>query len=285
MMANESALDRRSVRSASGDDMAREAARRSEEAAASAGVAWDVGREFGPRGSRARRSLRGEFGMALRVAASRLAARPALGALAMARRGLAAGAEGLPLEPPVKMYGIAGRYANALYSAAAQNGELKAVAADLSLVSETMKASPEFKEYVGNPSVPRAVKAAGMVEILDAAKACETTKGTFVALAEAGRMGEVGKVMDMYDDLLKSASGDVKAVITSATPLSEKDLAQLTESVKSNFLDAGSSGNVSITTAIDPALVAGVTIEVGDRYMDLSAATQLKKLQSLLSTV
>lgn len=224
--------------------------------------------------------------MALRVAASRLAAaRPALGALAGARRGLAAGAEGLPLEPPVKMYGIAGRYANALYSAAAQNGELKAVAADLSLISETMKASPEFKEYVGNPSVPRAVKAAGMVEILDAAKACETTKGTFVALAEAGRMGEVGKVMDMYDDLLKSASGDVKAVITSATPLSEKDLAQLTESVKSNFLDAGSSGNVSITTAIDPALVAGVTIEVGDRYMDLSAATQLKKLQSLLSTV
>ena len=55
--------------------------------------------------------------------------------------------------------------------------------------------------------------------------------------------------------------------------------------MKSNFLDAGSSGNVSITTAIDPALVAGVTIEVGDRYMDLSAATQLKKLQSLVSTV
>ena len=98
-------------------------------------------------------------------------------------------------------------------------------------------------------------------------------------------MGEVFKVIDMYDELLKSASGELKAKITSATPLSEKDLAQLTESVKSNFLDAGSSGNVSITTAIDPALVAGVTIEVGDRYMDLSAATQLKKLQSLLSTV
>ena len=62
----------------------------------------------------------------LRVGASRLAAaRPALGALAGARRGLAAGAEGLPLEPPVKMYGIAGRYANALYSAAAQNWDVK----------------------------------------------------------------------------------------------------------------------------------------------------------------
>ena len=201
-----------------------------------------------------------------------------------ARRGLAAGAEGLPLEAPVKMYGIAGRYANALYAAAAQTGELKAVASDLSLISETMDASPEFKGYVTNPSVPRAAKAATMVEILTAAKACDTTKNTFSALAEAGRMGEVFKVIDMYDELLKSASGELKAKITSATPLSEKDLAQLTESVKANFLEEGQT-NVSISTAIDPSLVAGVTIEVGDRYMDLSAATQLKKLQSLLSTV
>ena len=91
------------------------------------------------------------------------------------------------------MYGIAGRYANALYSAAAQNGELKAVAADLSLISETTKASPELGEHVGNPSVPRAVKAAGMVEILDAAKACETTKGTFVALARPGGWARSGR--------------------------------------------------------------------------------------------
>ena len=47
----------------------------------------------------------------------------------------------------------------------------------------------------------------------------------------------------------------------------------------------GEYGNLIKAGIIDPALVAGVTIEVGDRYMDLSAATQLKKLQSLLSTV
>ena len=44
----------------------------------------------------------------------------------------------------------------------------------------------------------------------------------------------------------------------------------------------GLAENMSFDTVVDPSLVAGMTIEVGDKYMDMSAATQLKKMQAML---
>lgn len=37
------------------------------------------------------------------------------------------------------------------------------------------------------------------------------------------------------------------------------------------------------TIKVDPALINGITIELGDKFLDLSVATQLKKLQALLA--
>ena len=45
--------------------------------------------------------------------------------------------------------------------------------------------------------------------------------------------------------------------------------------------DAGQS-KISLSTKVDPSLVSGITVEIGDKFLDYSVATQLKKLQSLL---
>jgi F0F1-type ATP synthase delta subunit len=38
----------------------------------------------------------------------------------------------------------------------------------------------------------------------------------------------------------------------------------------------------TLTTKVDAALISGITVEFGDKFMDLSVASQLKKLQALL---
>jgi len=40
---------------------------------------------------------------------------------------------------------------------------------------------------------------------------------------------------------------------------------------------------LSTTVVVDPALISGITIECGDSFIDLSVATELKKLHTLLS--
>ena len=66
----------------------------------------------------------------------------------------------------------------------------------------------------------------------------------------------------------------------SAEPLPAGELAQITKQLDS-FLEPGQK-KISLSTKVDPALVSGITVEIGDKFLDYSVATQLKKLQSLL---
>jgi len=186
----------------------------------------------------------------------------------------------MPMEPPIAMFGIAGRYATALYAAAAKKSELLDVEADFKLFKQTVDASPPLKHFVVDPSMSRTQKVAGMTSVMDAANASVSTKNAMLALAEGGRMADVFKVIDLYGELLTAAKGEVKAVVTSAKPLPAAELATIKEDL-TKLLGEGQK-SFSLETKVDPALISGHTIEFGDKFMDLSVATQLKKLQALL---
>lgn len=187
----------------------------------------------------------------------------------------------LPMEPPIAMFGTAGRYASALYAAAAKKGALMEVEADLKLFKETVSTSPVLQNFVIDPSVSRTAKVAGITSLMTDAKASETTKNAMAAMAEGGRMGDVFKVMDLYGELLTAAKGEVNAVITSAKELKPDEVTKIKASL-SQFLE-GNQTKMITTLKVDPALINGITIELGDKFLDMSVATQLKKLQALLA--
>ena len=133
----------------------REAARRSEEAGARAGVRGTrpTRVELAAPPSRPRPAPE----LMPRVARRDLRRRaPRWARSRGARRGVAAGAAArgpLPLEPPSKCTGSRARPRERAVLGGGADGELKAWRG-LSLISETMKASPEFPGGVGNPRSP-----------------------------------------------------------------------------------------------------------------------------------
>jgi len=190
------------------------------------------------------------------------------------RRGLCATAA----EAPQVMFGTSGRYANALYAAASKKKVLEDVEADLTLLKATLTASPALKAFCSDPSLNRETKSKGIVDILTAAKANEVTKNTMATLAENGRLGMVSKVIDMYGELMNASKGEMTAIITSAEPLAAAELSDITKQL-SLMLDGK---KMATETKVDSALVSGFTVEIGDKFLDYSVATQLKKLQALL---
>jgi len=186
----------------------------------------------------------------------------------------------MPEVAPVTMFGTSGRYANALYAAAAKKKVLNEVADDLTLLKETLATSPTLHHFATNPSIPREQKAKGIVGLLTSAKANDVTKNAMATLAEGGRMGDVYKVIDMYSSIITAAKGEVKAVITSAQPLPADEMAAITKQLDS-FLEPGQT-KIDLSTKVDPSLVSGITVEIGDKFLDASVATQLKKLHTLL---
>jgi len=186
----------------------------------------------------------------------------------------------LPAEAPIALFGVAGRYATALYTAAAKKNELLAVESDLKLFEQAMDSSAALKAFSADPGVPRGEKAKVLVDSLASMNACTTTKNAFAALCEGGRMKELPKVMSMYSQLMAAAKGEVTAVVTSAHEIKDAEMVEIRKQVES-VLEAGQT-KVNIEVKVNPGLIKGVTIEVGDKFIDYSVASQLKKLVVLL---
>jgi len=181
---------------------------------------------------------------------------------------------------PITLFGTSGRYANALYAAAAKKKALLDVEADLKLFTSTCSSNPSLMAFVTDPSISRSAKSKGISGIMESAKASETTTNLMMALAENGRLGDVFKVADGFSTILTAAKGETKAIITSAKPLPDAEVAEIVKSLQP-LLEG--SGSVSTEVKVDPGLINGITIEFGDKFLDMSASSQLKKLQQLLS--
>ena len=203
------------------------------------------------------------------------------GAASLARRGARAlSTATLPSTPPLSLYGISGRYASAIYSAAAKKGELLAVEADLLELEAVMGAKPSVAGFLKDPAQSRTTKAKGVIDILTASKACETSKKSLATIAEGGRMGDISKIIDDFSKLMTAAKGEVTATITSATPLTAAETAAICAKLN-DFLEPGQ--DVTFKTQVNKGLINGYTVDLGDRFIDYSTATQLKKLATLLN--
>ena len=74
----------------------------------------------------------------------------------------------------------------------------------------------------------------------------------------------------------------VKAVITSAEPLSKKSLDSIKEAV---LKLAGQGKSVEVSVAVEPKLLGGLQIVIGDRFIDLSVASRINDLSKTLDSV
>lgn len=64
------------------------------------------------------------------------------------------------------MYGLAGRYAHALFSAASKKKGLDAVDEELKIVQTMLHSNAAFSDFVHNPSLQRTEKAVGVKAIM-----------------------------------------------------------------------------------------------------------------------
>lgn len=62
------------------------------------------------------------------------------------------------VRPPVQVFGLAGRYASALYSGASKKKTLDVVEKELSSLQKTIKVDQKLKEFLINPTLKRDLK-------------------------------------------------------------------------------------------------------------------------------
>jgi F-type H+-transporting ATPase subunit O len=173
-------------------------------------------------------------------------------------------------QPLVKLFGIHARYANATYTAASKQGALEKVEAELAAVAATADSNAAFKNFLSDPTQSRPAKVA-ICKDLFGGKMSDITCNLFETLAGNARLAETGKVVGAFNDLMKAKRGEVDAVVTSAEPLSKAAADAVTAALKNKA--AGKT--VKLTMNVDPAILGGLQVQIGDQFVDLSVNSRI----------
>jgi len=200
--------------------------------------------------------------------------------LATKSKKAAAAAADAPVQVPVRLHGIDGRYATSLYSVAVRKGAVDAVEGNLNTLRGALGSSKALNELVINPSIPQKAK----VEAIDALNKksgfADPTKNLLALMAENNRLSELENVADKYDELLRAARGQIFAEVTVAEDLSKAQTSSLEKSLGS-MLTKGQSLTMSVKT--DASILGGLVVEIGDKHVDLSILSRITKLQNELN--
>ena len=180
---------------------------------------------------------------------------------------------------PVKLFGIHARYASAAYVSAAKEGATAKVETELLAFADAIEKSASLKDFVKNPTIARDEKVAAVAKLFEGSKTSHFTTNTLTALAANARLSEVDKVIDAYSTLMKAERKEVDAVITSATELTAAQTKKISKALEPHL---GAGETVKLTTEVDPALLGGLTVQIGDKYLDLSAASAINNISRSL---
>lgn len=200
-------------------------------------------------------------------------------------RGFAAAAEaeiggfGQMTQPKLQLFGLHARYANALYSVAAKANQLEAVEKELLTLEATIAQEPNFASFLKDPTVARASKKEDISKVMEQGKFSKPVAGLFEVLAENGRLPDALGVIGSYKLLMSAYRGEVHAKVTSADALSKPQLDQVKKALGAR-IQKGET--LLLETVVDPEILGGLKVQIGNYFIDLSLATKVDKINSLL---
>ncbi|WP_040279642.1 ATP synthase F1 subunit delta [Psychroserpens damuponensis] len=164
------------------------------------------------------------------------------------------------------------RYAKAVLSLAQEQKLEDTINSDMKLIASTIADSKELKLTLQNPVVRSSVKKSILLEVFKnlnplSAKLVDT-------LIENKRISSIGDVATQYNELYDQLKETQVATVTTAVELSDdlrtKVLAKLKELT---------GKEVEINSVIDPSILGGFILRIGDIQYNASVANKLNTLK------
>lgn len=173
---------------------------------------------------------------------------------------------------------VASRYAKSLLDLAVEQKGLDAVYKDMTLIKHSIHASRELQLFLKSP----VVKPAKKVDVLKAlffSNISKLTSAYLVLVVNKKRTSILEGIADSFIEQYRAYNNITTAVITSAVKLDDAIRKKALSIVKGI-----STGEVELVEKVDPALIGGFVLKVGDRQVDNSVSRQLNDLKKNFNT-
>lgn len=164
------------------------------------------------------------------------------------------------------------RYAKAILDTAHEKGQAAEVNNDMLAIAKALKESAELDAFVQSPTTASEAKEGALQEVFASSNA--VTKGLFKLLGENKRFDILANVASEYSRLFEEMNGVEVAEVTTAVAMD----AELEGKVLSQILTL-TNKKVVIKNVVDPSLIGGFIIRIGDKQYNASVAGRLQSLK------
>ena len=170
--------------------------------------------------------------------------------------------------------GAARRYAEAAFAVARDEDALERWASDLRAAAAVTE-QPDVANVLGNPGIPFEQRRHALEGAL--ADVDPKVRNLVLLLLQRGRAEHVGRVAEHFQTLVDRHNGVLAGRATSAAPLSLEEA----ESLRARMQEL-TGARVELVFDVDPALLGGVVVRIGDRMWDGSVRGRLERLRNKL---
>ncbi|MDD4193269.1 MAG: ATP synthase F1 subunit delta [Mangrovibacterium sp.] len=174
---------------------------------------------------------------------------------------------------------IATRYAKAFFSLAREKGRLDLLKEDMDTIGRLCGESPDFKLLLESP----ALKTSRKIKLFDSilgGKVQDDTLNFIRLITHNKREAHLPGICRNFTARYREDKGIQTAVLTGAVALSRTTVEQIR-----SFLETELKSDIEMSVKVDPDLIGGFVLRVGDKQLDASILNQLKKMKvTLLET-
>lgn len=165
---------------------------------------------------------------------------------------------------------VAYRYAKSLMALALEQGQLEQVRTDVRTLNEVCEGSDELRAILRSP-VLRADQKQRVLDRVFEGRLTKLTHTFITVLTRKGREALLPEIAEAFEGLYREHKGIVTCRVTSAVKLSPAELDQARNLTAARY----PGKTIEVQEIIDPDIIGGGIIQVGDLQWDASLRTKL----------
>lgn len=173
---------------------------------------------------------------------------------------------------------VARRYAEAFFSIAQDAGKIDEYQTELGKIVQSIKETEGLGDYFAHPLIPAKAKKEVATKLY-AKEVSPITLNFLLLVLDKKRETYLDLIYKEYEEMADESKNIRKAELFSAMPVSDEDLKTLSEN-----LSRSTGKTIQLAVTIDPSMLGGVKIRMGDKIIDASVAKKLEMLKRNLQT-
>jgi F-type H+-transporting ATPase subunit delta len=171
--------------------------------------------------------------------------------------------------------GAARRYAEAAFEVATRDKTVEQWREELARAAE-LAGDERALNVLANPAIPSERRAEALGELLGD-RVSRPVHNLIQLMLRRGRIDELARVAAEFRRLDDDLQGITHATATTAAPLNQDEVRALTAR-----LEQSTGDRIELDVVVDPSLLGGVVVRVGDRLIDGSVRGRLERLRNQL---